>query len=86
MLSRLNGDTLRFNPVNIPRDCRPVRRAIGLISAEADPSGKRGNRSDTENVLADLSAAALLKFLPHNNYNSPQNSHNEDGIDPWCVK
>ena len=79
-------DALRFNRVNIPRDCRTVRRAIGLISTEADPSGKRGNSSHTENVLTDLPAAALLKFLPHNLSNSPQNCHNEAGIDPWCVK
>ena len=63
-----------------------MRRAIGLISAEADPSGKRGDGSHTENVLADLPAATLLKFLPHNFSNSPQNNHNEAGIDPWCVK
>ena len=86
MLSHSNGDALRFNRVNIPRDCRTVRRAIGLISTEADPSGKRGNSSHTENVLTDLPAAALLKFLPHNLSNSPQNCHNEAGIDPWCVK
>ena len=63
-----------------------MRRAIGLISAEADPSGKRGDGSHNENVLADLPAATLLKFLPHNFSNSPQNNHNEAGIDPWCVK
>ena len=62
-----------------------MRRAIGLISAEADPSGKRGNGSHTENILADLPAAALLIFLPHNFSDSPKNNHSEAGIDPWCV-
>lgn len=59
--------------------------AIGIISAEADPSGKRGNGSHTENILADLPAAALLIFLPHNFSDSPKNNHSEAGIDPWCV-
>ena len=86
MLRHSNGDALRFSHVKITRDCRSVRRAIGLISAEAGPSGKRGTGSHTENVFADLPAAGLLKFLPHNFSNSPQNSHNEAGIDPWCVK
>ena len=79
-------DALRFHRVNIPHDSRSVRRAIGLISSEADPSGKRGNGSHTDNVLAGLLAAALLKFLPHNSSNSPQNTYNEAGIERWCAK
>ena len=85
MLSHSNGDALRFNHVIITRDCRSVRRAIGLISAEAGPSGKRGTASHTENGLADLPAAGLLKFLPHNFSNSPKHNHSEAGIDPWRV-
>ena len=71
MLNHSNGDALRFNRVSITRDCRSVQRAIGLISAEADPGRKRVNGSHTENVLTDLPATALLKFIPHNFSNSP---------------
>ena len=46
------NDAFRFDRVNTPRDSRPVRRANGLISSEADPSGKRGDGSRTEDVLA----------------------------------
>ena len=75
-------DALRFDRVNTPPDSGSVRRVIDLICAEADASGKRGNGPRTEKALADLLAAALLEFLPHNF----SNSYNEAGIAPWYVK
>ena len=77
---------MRFDTAAAGNSNTSVARVIDLICDEADRSGSGESGPQTERMLAELLAVALIEGLPHSQAAALAHAPDGPGIAPWYVK
>lgn len=77
---------IRFDTKASGSQSASIAGVIDLICREADRSGPGESGPQTERMLAQLLAVALIEYLPHNLTATLTRSPDSAGIAPWYVK
>lgn len=83
----ISPDTpIRFDATSAGRKIASVSGIIDMICREADHAGSGEGGPETERMLAELLAVALIESVPHNMTAALARGPEESGIAPWYVK